>query len=369
MIKELELPGLPFIERLLGEAECELWQSAEDPKDSYRWTFMYNDSVESYVLLENVSITGEYEKEELCVDLRLLQTEDRRGISGRQQQSGVAFCVWFNKATFRAKLYSYHEIGHFWIKGWEQWRQLVYELGIIEDKKRYISEISCSQAEISLLDVLEFAPIRSYYAVPWEEGVQFSTNRKGVESFSKLLQETMEEASTKWQQKANRTLQKVWNKFLDDPTVKREKTMEHLLGTKKGIGIYQTLRKQIIEASSIYGSRDFGEKANSEIVAKRKELEKMLCQKGWKGSYPDFHRMKGFSYKQIHFVEEQPFTTEEFQYVFHGMVSYCGRLRFRKMKKQLGTDAAGRLPVNFGFFKGCGKGKLLRFPIRIENLD
>lgn len=367
MIKELELPGLPFVERLLEEAESELWQSVEDSKDSYRWTFMYNDSVESYVLLEDVFITGEYQKEELCTQLRLCQAGNRKGISGRQQQSGVAFCVWFNKATFRAKLYSYHEIGHFWINGWEQWRQLVYELGIIEDKKRYISETACSKREIELLGLMEFAPIRSYYAVPWEEGVRFSTSRKGVDAFSKLLQETMEVPSTKWQQKANETLEKAWKKFLKQPAFKREKRMERLLGTKKGIGIYQTLRKQIIGASSIYGSRDFGKKENGEIVAKRRELEKMFCYDGWKGRYPDFHRMQGFSYQQIHFVEEQPFTTEEFQYVFHGMVSSCGWLHFRRMKKQLGTDADGRLPVNFGFFQGCGKGNVLRFPISIEN--
>lgn len=368
MTKEIELPGIPFVERLLEEKECELWQSEEDSENSYRWTFMYNDSVESYVLLEDVSITGEYRREELCVDLRLHQTEDRMGISGRQQ-SGFVFCVWFHKATFKAKLYSYHEIGHFWIKGWEQWRQLVYELGIIEDKKLYISDIVCSREEIALLDVLEFAPIRAYYSVPWDEGVSFTTSRKGGVAFEKLLQETIQVSGTKWQQKANRTIQKVWKEFLKEPTLKGEKRIEQLLGTKKGIGIYQTLRRHIIEASSMYGSRDFGKEENLEIATKREELEKMFCHNGWKGQYPDFHRMQRLRYKQIHFVEEQPFTTEDFQYVFHGMLSSCGWLNFRKMSKQLGTDKEGRLPVNFGFFSGCGKGKLLRFHIGSKNLD
>lgn len=366
MTKEIELPGIPFVERLLEETECELWQSEEDTKDSYRWTYMYNDSVESYVLLEEVSITGEYRRQELCIDLRLHQTEGRMGISGRQQ-NGFAFCVWFSKATFKAKLYSYHEIGHFWVKGWEQWRQLVYELGIIEDKMRYISDIVCSQQEIALLDMLEFAPIRAYYSVPWEEGGSFSTSKKGGEAFEKLLQEIIQMSDTKWQQKANRTFQRLWKEFLEKPTIKREKRLQQLLGTKRGIGIYQTLRRHIIEASSIYGSRNFGKKENLEIATKREELENMLCYNGWKGTYPDFYCMQGLRYKQIHFVEEQPFTTENFQYVFHGMLSSCGWLNLRKMRKQFGTDEEGRLPVNFGFFSGCGKRKLLRFPIGIKN--
>ena len=36
--------------------------------------------------------------------------------------------------------YRYHEIGHFWRDGAEQWRQLVYMIGTIREKYRFLGE-------------------------------------------------------------------------------------------------------------------------------------------------------------------------------------------------------------------------------------
>lgn len=363
MTREIELPGEPFVKRSLEEAECELWQAKTDPEDCFRWTYMFNDSVESYIWLEGVSITGEYRKEEACLELHLQQAEQRMGISG-QQQSGVAFCIWFDRATFRAKLYRYHEIGHFWVRGAEHWRQLVYELGIIEDKKQYLSEaMACSMQELALLPLLEFAPIRTYYSVPWDEGETFSTSDEGIRAFLQLCQEAEGEAHTDWEKKCCRKLQQRYESNVDRVDGDRDQKTERLLGTKYGLALYQALRRRIIEASTEYGERNFGEGKNEWIQACKKDIENEYQRLGWQGSYPDFYRRSGFWYEQIHVVEEQPFTTDATQYRFHGMVSRCARFRYSRLRRKFGVDEMGMLPVNFGFFRGCGNGKII--PVRI----
>lgn len=353
------MPGEPFMKHLLEEAECEVWQDETDPEDSYRWTYMFNDSVESYIWLEGVSITGEYRKEEACLELHLQQAEQRMGISGRHQ-SGMAFCIWFDRATFRAKLYSYHEIGHFWVKGAEPWRQLVYELGIIEDKREYLSEaMACSAQERALLPLLEYAPVRSYYSVPWDEGEIFSTSEEGKKAFLQLCKETEDVAHTDWEKQCCRKIQQMYLNDSDVVDRDKDKQMERLLGTQYGLILYQALRSRIIEASAGYGERNFGEGKNGRIQECKKEIEKKYHRLGWKGSYPDYYRRSGLWYEQIHVVEEQPFTTDAIKYCFHGMVSRCARFRYGKLRKKFGVDEEGRLPVNFGFFRGCGKGKIV----------
>ena len=60
MEKEIRLPGMKYLERVIEELEFELWKGKDDPCTSWCVTYMFNDSVESYLLLEDVTITGKY---------------------------------------------------------------------------------------------------------------------------------------------------------------------------------------------------------------------------------------------------------------------------------------------------------------------
>ena len=122
-----------YLNRLLEENQFEMWRTEDMETDSWKVTYMFNDAVESYLLLEQVAQTGQYDREQENVELRLVAEENRYGVVGRQS-SGNCFVVWFSSIRFVCQLYSYHEIGHFWVKGAEHLRQLIYEIGLIEDK-------------------------------------------------------------------------------------------------------------------------------------------------------------------------------------------------------------------------------------------
>ncbi len=266
MEKEIRLPGMKYLERVIEELEFELWKGKDDPCTSWCVTYMFNDSVESYLLLEDVTITGKYEKEKEYISLRLVEEERRYGVVGQQEQN--FFTIWFSKVTLVAALYRYADIGHFWVKGQEPLRQLVYEIEIIKDKKAYLGEWACTEKEMQLLNLLDFAPFRSYYCVPWEKGDVFDTRKNGFNAYEDILQ---------------------------------------LLGKYK--------------------------------------LEK--------------EKLGGCN------ISTKCLTTEQMTYQFHCMVSRCNRLKKVNLRHYFGTKDE-TLPLHFGFFAGCGTGKIYSYKIEMK---
>lgn len=362
----IQLPGMEYLKCVIKELELELWKSEEDPSTSWRITYMYNDSVESYLQLDDVVIKGKYEKEKACTSLQLVKEEERYGLVGQQEKR--FFSIWFSKVTFFAKLYRYADIGHFWVKGEEPYRQLVYELEIIQDKKRYLGEWACNEKELKLLALLDFSPIRSFYCVPWEEGYCFSTKKNGMDAYEEVLDDM--EKSRKKNKKigdcyfSSACIEKQWElqkALLDQlkqaPTKEKEKEIYKTLIGKKGNLVYQWLQKEILEASSVYGERRFGEKEDFFVEEQRKKWIQKWTRQGWVGTYPDFSRRKGIFYEQMHVMEELPFTTEAMHYTFHCLISKCSFYKKRSLKRYFGIKKE-MLPLNFGFFSGCGTGKI-----------
>ena len=59
-----------YLNRLLEENQFEMWRTEEMDTDSWKITYMFNDAVESYLLLEQVIQTGQYDREQENVELR-----------------------------------------------------------------------------------------------------------------------------------------------------------------------------------------------------------------------------------------------------------------------------------------------------------
>ena len=93
--KENRTLALSYLKRLLEENEFEMWRTEDMEEGNWKVTYMFNDAVESYLLLEQVAQTGEYDREQENVELRLVEEENRCGVVGRQV-SGNCFIVWFS---------------------------------------------------------------------------------------------------------------------------------------------------------------------------------------------------------------------------------------------------------------------------------
>ena len=85
--------------------------------------------------------------------------------------------------------YQYHQIGHFWVKGQEQWRQLAYMIGTIYDKYEYPGEKVLSRKEKELLRLMEFAPFREWSPINESLEDRYPATYEGIERMMALSKE------------------------------------------------------------------------------------------------------------------------------------------------------------------------------------
>ena len=108
--------------------------------------YMMNDAIECYLSFHGLRISGKYDKDyEGEMWAQLEEREGRYGLIVHQGEESV-FTMWFDEIMEHTNCYRYHEIGHFWREGAEQWRQLVYMIGTIREKYRFLGEVSAEIA-------------------------------------------------------------------------------------------------------------------------------------------------------------------------------------------------------------------------------
>lgn len=193
-----------------------LAQDSFELLDGFRLVYLMNDAVESFLVFQNVRMTGTYLKDyegELEAELRIcesrtnqkiiesekskrvdeqtdnqaiskskiLKSEDTynmRKVHIENQETkeyvlvlrqGDSVCtLFFDDLVEEVHLYDYGNIGHFWVKGYEYLRQLEYKCAILRDKLTYMGENYCNETEIKLAALANFPPLNycCYPAVP-----------------------------------------------------------------------------------------------------------------------------------------------------------------------------------------------------------
>lgn len=332
------LPGLqedmpkPFymIGELLDYGSFELCIQEKDGRKEYIIPYIMNDAVECYLTLENASRRGDYQPEQEVTEVELLvpQEDGRYGLIVHQGYDNVV-TLWFETLVMHVACYRYHEIGHFWVKGQEQWRQLVYMVGTMADKYRYMGPEYCNETEIALQRLIYFPPFRRWSPVVDDlMADHFPLREEGVETALCLAKEVNDtEFISLVQQYAN------------NATEKMEVYLSRQLLSPKREALYQHIYELVQKASSPYPPRDYGETKNLEIRQKRRQVEKELHSCGYVGHYPEYHKKN----TQVLVTEEQPFTMLEWE---HFSIPFYNKKKIQKIAEK--SDAFGRFPTFFG---------------------
>lgn len=339
------LPGLqedmprPFymIGELLDYGSFELCIQEKDGRKEYIIPYIMNDAVECYLSMKDASWRGDYQPEREVTEVELLvpQEDGRYGLIVHQGYDNVV-TLWFETLVMHAACYRYHEIGHFWVKGQEQWRQLVYMVGTMADKYRYMGSEYCNETEIVLQGLIYFPPFRRWSPVVDDlMADHFPLRKEGVETALRLAKEVGDTEFISMVQQ-----------YTDNATEKMEVNVSRQLLSPKREALYQHIYELVQKASNPYPPRDYGETKNLEIRQKRRQVEKELHSCGYVGHYPEYHK------KNTHVLvtEEQPFTMLEWD-DFH--------FRQQLMVSKSRGKRQGR---NAGFFRGFGRsGKIVNW--------
>ena len=341
----------------------------ENAQTTYYLPYMMNDALEYYFVLKDCRMTGEYKPDNLDATnpekfgnfaapagrtyIELIEDGNGYALLIRQATGDIA-TVWFKDIEKELKCYRYHEIGHFWVKGEEHYRQLVYMIGTIYDKLEYLGESICNDKELALLPLMEFAPFRYWSPIHESLDDRYPDTLDGINTFYVLCKEVADYPLMKSVERYRKVFQKALclNEKAESSTVYKfafelyEKFIFSKLVQKLAIeltkpgheALYELIYQKVCDASSQYPSRDYGEIVNEMIASRRREVTESLIAEEYTGTYPRFSKRT----TSILVTEEHPFTLSVLEYE-----NYDFRLQF--MVSEMNEQA---LFLNQGFFKG-----------------
>lgn len=321
-----------WVDALFDIIGCEAFELYEDKvSGDYFVPYMMNDALEYYLILKRAHLVGEYCSDQKIVSAKIVDDDQGYVLVLRQEDENTC-TLYFEDVEEKASCYQYHSIGHFWVQGAEQWRQLVYIIGTIYDKYEYFGERFCNEKELEIMNLIRFGPFRYWSPIKESLEERYPDSKEGWQSMYRLVKESDDNGFKKL----------MWIYYFF-----RSYSLEKLISKKflspKRQKLYETIYQKVQEASLEYPKRDYGYALNSEMEDKRKEVEKMLLNKGYVGHYPEYKKGN----IQVIATEEHPFTVmENKDYVF----------KIQLMMSKCSIPNAGR---NAGFFTGKGrKGKI-----------
>lgn len=342
--------------------EIQLHKNENELTDCYI-PYMMNDALECYFVLKNCRVTGE------CMT-GVLNSSDASGDSAEfgnfacdrklsvelvddsvstalvlRQPDGNVSTLWFEDIVKELKCYRYHEIGHFWVSGQEQWRQLVYMIGTIYDKFSYMGESLCNEEELALLPLMEFAPFRYWSPIHESLDHYYPDTMDGFACFKELCEEAGDSLLLNLAERYEKAacggfwITDFYRK-LALPKLVNKLALE--LGHSGHEALYELIYQKVCDASSKYPARDYGEVLGSKIAASRREINETLMKKGFVGEYPRF----SLGNRSLLVTEEHPFTLSALEYE-----NYEFRIQF-----MVSETAEKAKYLNQGFFEDA-KGK------------
>lgn len=278
---------------------------ADAQNGNYLIPYMMNDALEYYLVLQNAHMTGEYLAGEALISAQIVREEERYVLILRQE-SGNTCTVLFQEMKEHAACYQYHRIGHFWVKGQEHWRRLVYIIGTIYDKYEYFGDRFCTEKEKELMQLIRFAPFRFWSPISESLDDRYADAPEGFALMYQFAQKAGDREYLR--------MMKWYRRF---PFRVMAAILARALCDKKRRALYELICSEVESASMAYPERRYDAALEQEIAGKRQEAEELLRRRGFKGVYPHFEK----DGTTVFAAEEHPFTILEWD-------DYTFRIRF-----------------------------------------
>lgn len=284
---------LEKLAQLLEQDQFELIFTEQD----IRLVYLMNDAVESFLVFQNVRMTGEYKDDyEGELDATLEKQGQKYVLIVHQGDTVVT--LFFENLIQENHFYEYGTIAHFWVKKYEYLRQLEYRLAILRDKYDYLGEKSCNEKEKQLAQLVDFPPLNycCYPAVPAKYIVPRENPWEPSEDALMVMEELAERAGDRFL----KVVLKLYRKY---PIPFLAKRIGNMLHRNRHSKVVDLIDREIQEASKKYPCRYFGRDIELKVYQTMnavKERQNQLKEKG----------------QQSVILREEPFTTAQDSIVY-----------------------------------------------------
>ena len=274
---------------LLEQEQCEFVDipdgfTGQTESGELRLIYLMNDAVESFLVLKNARMTGNYVRDYEGEFEGSLERTDRDVCEAEYilviHQGQNVFTVFFEDILLETHLYNYGELGHFWVEGYENLRVMEYQIAILRDKYEYLGEKYCTEQERKLAMLRDFPPLNYlfYPAVPEKYIVPADNPWEVTAEALAVMQELTEEAG-------DEKLGKMLRRYEKNPDISNARKIAGMLCRSGHLPVVTLLGEKIREAASVYPDRDFGKEKNqylckllTEAERKRSELHQKNVQ-------------------------------------------------------------------------------------------
>lgn len=327
----------------------------EDKTDSAAFYIPYilNDAAEYYIRIENARTVGAFDERTAVKKYELL--EDEKCIIFTHTNGNV-FTLWYEKLDIVFNLYSFHRLGHFWKKGYEQWSRLNYVIGTIYDKFSYIGKKACNEFELEYMKLLGFVPFRMFSPIEEEFDIFYSDEEllsleiPGIKLMKRLADEVSCHILSGYIDKYWQICEQI--DLFTEKYKKQEKNVgifgiikarrinrrymkivseiHEFMKTDKCFEVYSCLIEKLENGLCEYKNRSYDYDSEALYQHKRNCADKKIREEGFVGEYPLYTKDDCC----VHLVEEHPYVVNELEYDGFGfniyaMKSWCPKYKNR----------------------------------------
>lgn len=263
---------------------------------------MMNDAVECYYQFKDCTTQGQWLKEcQEPLSFSLVEEKEKKGLILRQGNVNT-LTIWYGQVEKVCHCYQYHRIGHFWVKGQEKWRRIVYVIGSIQEKASIVGEEVCLEGELYLAKLTGFAPFRYWTPLDISLDYYYEDSLEGILVMKEILARLGE--------KKLLGLVEGYEEDYIEGRITDRKIKRLAKALIQSQSLYNFLETETDALSSHYKPRVY----DAAESAKMEELRKKSCQeyykKGFQGAYPILYKGR----KKVIFYEEHPYILREFEY-------------------------------------------------------
>ena len=337
--REVDLPEL--VERINFLCEWDALEFVRVREDLYI-PYCMNDAAECYLFLSDCQVQGSLLEGEDVLEAQVLEGEGKSDTASRGRdgillrgREGEAVTLWFSGSRIRTSLYQYHRILHPWVAGQEHLRRLVYILGTVYDKGRYLQGVArdgnalsvVSGAEAALLPLMEVRAFRFFRPAAPEYCGSYPDTSEGFATALALAREAGEGELVKALIRYQR-----W-RWIPIPTVSRYLEVSLIHAFEEAENFASLVDERLEAASLTYPKRQYPWWQEEQMESIRQQASRYLFQRGYEGSYPFFQKSPGAlqaGFDSVTAYEEHPFVAEgmdqmPFRIVFLGeKKTVCG---------------------------------------------
>ncbi len=286
------------LNQLLEQEQCEFTGisdgfTGQTSDGKLRLIYLMNDCAESFLVLENARMTGNY-KSGYEGSLQGSVEKQNDGYMLVVHQGETLFTVFFDEVLFECQLYDYGNIGHFWVKKYENLRVMEYQIAILRDKYEYLGEEFCNEQEKKLAMLRDFPPLNYlfYPSVPEKYIVPVDNPWEVSEEALEVMRRIAEEAEDKGFLKALIKYQKT-------KSVAMARRIAVMLRQSRHIEMVHLLAEKIRQAAGKYPARSFGSQQNiylQNLMQKARERKEESEQRQKPGTYSMIYKEEPFVY-------------------------------------------------------------------------